>query len=376
MRAKALVRGGKPRKALEDINALIRLRPNEPEPLLTRARIHTKLEEYAPALADYTKVESILPRDDRVRKEKVLVYFKTGQPQKALDSLSSHPVDRPDDTEILILRARAHIVLKNYGKAQQILKTALTKEPLNPAAHLYTGVVMARLGDTDGALASLNRAIELDPALVEAFKERARIFMELKEPVRAAVDLTTAANLDPSDEEIFMLRGFTLMGRMLYDAAIEDFTRALENLPGEPRILYDRAVAYLSKDEPRPAIEDLTALLNSRPNTARAISLRGVAHFHLGNAAQARGDFDEAVKASPNDPQVWNNRGFFHYKRGNYRAAIGDFEKALKLDPDYESARYNMKLAIERNGLASAEGGDSSDTGAGGRARGNAPLER
>jgi tetratricopeptide (TPR) repeat protein len=359
MRAKALVRGGKPRKALEDINALVRLRPNEPEAILTRARIHAKLEEYVPALADYTKVESLLPRDDRVLKEKVLVYFRTGQPQKALDSLSGYKSDRTDDTAILILRARAHILLKNYPSARQALKSALAREPLNPAAHLYAGVVMARSQDTDGALAGFNRAIELDSTLVEAYKERARVFLELKETVRAAVDLTAAADLDPSDDEVFPLRGLTLMKRLLYDAAVDDFTRALGNLPGEPRILYDRAVAYLSKDEPKPALEDLNALLKAKPNAAKAISLRGVSHFLLGNVSQAREDFDKAVTAGPTDPQIRNNRGFFHYKVGNYKAAQKDFETALKLDPGYVNASYNLKLTTERDALVSSASEDS-----------------
>jgi len=356
MRAKALLKGGKPRKALEDINALVHLKPNEPEALLARARIHSKLEEYAPALADYFQVESLLPGDDRVRKERVLVYFRTGQPQKALESLSGYKSDRQDDTEILILKARAHILLKNYPSARQILKTALAREPLNPAAHLYTGVAMARSQDTDSALASFNRAIELDSTLVEAYKERARVFLELKEIVRAAVDLTTAANLDPSDDEVFPLRGLTLMRRLLYDAAIEDFTRALGNLPGEPHILYDRAVAFLSKDEPKPALEDLNGVLKTKPDAARAISLRGVCHFLLGNVTQAREDFDKAVAAGPNDPQVWNNRGFFHYKTGNHKAALKDFENALKLDPSYANAGYNLKLTAEREGMSSAAG--------------------
>lgn len=359
MRAKALLKGGKPRKALEDTNALVRLKPKEPEALLIRARIHVKLEEYASALADYTQVEALLPRDDGVRKEKVLVYFKAGHPQKALDSLANLSAHRPNDADTLILRARAHILLKNYANAQQILKAALTGEPLNPAAHLYTGVTMARTQDTDGALASLNRAIELDPGLAEAYKERARMFLELNETARAAADLTTAADLDPSDDEVFPLRGLTLMGRLLYDAAIDDFTRALGNLPGEPRILYDRAVAYLSKDEPKLALEDLNALLKASPNAARALGLRGVSFFLLGNPSQAGEDFDRAVTVGPNDPLIWNNRGFFHYKMGNYKAALKDFETALKLDPEYANARYNLKLTTEKQGTLSPTGPDS-----------------
>ena len=57
MRAKLLLREGKPRKALEDANSWSRLDPDNPEVFLTRARINVKLKDYRPALADYGKVK-------------------------------------------------------------------------------------------------------------------------------------------------------------------------------------------------------------------------------------------------------------------------------------------------------------------------------
>ena len=95
------------------------------------------------------------------------------------------------------------------------------------------------------------------------YKERARTFTELGEPVRAAIDLTAAADLDPADGEIFALRGLTLIQRRLYDAAVADFTRALECLPGDPSIMYNRAVALLYKDETQLALADLDSLLRA-----------------------------------------------------------------------------------------------------------------
>ena len=193
MRARVLLREGKPRKSLEDMNALSKLAPKDPDVFMTRARIYVKLKEYPAALADYTRVESLSPGDDRVIKEKVPVFFKMDQAQKALSALTAYGATHPDDVDALVLEARAHILLKAYHKAEQILKRARTKRPLHAPVYLYMGVVLARNQDPDHALENLNRAIELDPTLVEAYKERARTFTELGEPVRAAIDLTAAA---------------------------------------------------------------------------------------------------------------------------------------------------------------------------------------
>jgi tetratricopeptide (TPR) repeat protein len=348
MRTRLLLREGKPRKALDDINALSRLAPKDPDVFMTRARIHVKLKDYGAALADYARVESLTPGDDRVLKEKVPVFFEMDQPEKALTALMAYGTKHPDDVEVLVLEARAHILLKAYQKAEQILKRARAKRPLHAPAYLYTGVVLAHNQALDRALENLNRAIELDPTLVDAYKERARTFTELGEPVRAAADLTAAADLDPADGEIFAFRGLTLIQRRLYDAAIADFTRALECLPGDPRIMYDRAVAFLRQDEPQSALADLDSLLRVKPDTARALSLRGIIYLNSGNSAKAREDFDRATTVSPRDSQVWNNRGFFHYKTGNIKAAIEDFNLALKLNPAYDNARYNLGLALSK----------------------------
>ncbi len=348
MRAKLLLREGKPRKALEDANVLSRWDPDNPEVFLTRARINVKLKDYRAALADYGKVEAIMPGDDKVLEEKVLVFFKTNEPGKALEALSAYAIKHPGEVELLVLQARAHIVLKNYSEADRILKLALVKNPLYAPAHLYLGVVRSRNQQWDQALGNLNRAIELDASLLEAYRERARIFMDIGEPVRAALDLTAAAELDPSDGEILAMRGLTFMTRSLYDAAIADFTRALESLFGDPRILYDRATAYLQEDEQNLALADLNAVLRVRPNAARALSLRGVVRFNLGRTSQAREDFNKAATADPNDALVWNNNGFFHYKMKEYDAAVDCYSRSLKLNPGYKEAQYNLSLALQK----------------------------
>ncbi len=347
-RAKVRLKSGQPRTALEDADELCKLASKDPEAFMLRARIFVKLKEHAEALKDYTRVESLAPRDDRVLREKVLVYFQTGQPQKALEALSADSHHQRDDVRYLVLRARANILLGNYNMAEQSLKRTVERDPEHAAAYLYFGVVAMRRKLMDEALGYFTRALALDPNLVEAYKERARTFIHLGENVRAADDLTAAADLDPADAEIFSMRGITYMNRMLYDAAVKDFTRALDNLPGDPRILFDRAVAYHRQDDDESALSDLKRVVSARSDSARGRSFRGVVHFHLGNLPSAREDLEEATKIDPQDARAWNNLGFFRYKIGDQRGAMEALNRALQLDPKYDTARYNLKLVLKK----------------------------
>ncbi|MDQ7784259.1 MAG: tetratricopeptide repeat protein [Desulfomonilaceae bacterium] len=347
-RAHVRLKLGHPRSALEDADKLCTLLPRDPEVFMLRAKVFVKLKEHEAALKDYARVESLNPGDGRVVREKVLVYFETGRPDKALEALSTDSHNLRDDVRYLVLRARAYILLGNYGQAEQSLKRAVEIAPDHASAYLYFGVVAMRRGLMDEALEYFNRALALDRNLVEAYKERARTFIQLRDNVRAAADLTTAAELDPADAEIFSMRGITYMNRMLYDAAVKDFTRAIDNLPGNPGILFDRAVANHHRDHLESALSDLNHVVTARPDSARARSLRGVVQFQLGNAPQAREDLEEATKVNPQDAQVWNNLGFFRYKMGDQRGAMDAFNRALQIDSQYDTARYNLTLVLKR----------------------------
>jgi tetratricopeptide (TPR) repeat protein len=347
-RAGVLLKRGKPREALADLDLLVRIEPQRPDVLVSRARLNMKLRQYDRSLEDYSRAESLVGGDEAIVKEKVQALFKTGRPGSALADISRYAAQHPDDFEGQILQARAHILLKDFAKAEAILRAVFARIPSCAPCYLCSGLI-ARLGkDWDKALADLNRAVNLDPSSTEALKERGRVFIELDEPVRAAADLTAAAELDPSDGEIFALRGLTFLSRMLFDAAIQDFTHALECLPGDARILYDRAAAFVRKEDWTSALQDLDKIVSAKPRAARALALRGVVHFSRGKTGAAAVDFNRAVESDADDPLVWNNRGFFYYKTGDYAAAMSNFNKALQLNPEYEHARRNLSLALRK----------------------------
>lgn len=348
MRAKAFLRSGRPRKALDDVNELARLERHRPELFLLKARIHAKLKEYGEALRNYDDAGKLMKDSGVIAKEKAQVNFKAGQPAKALETLTAYLEKNPDDLDAKVLSARAQIELNQVKEAEKKLASVLATKPTHPGAHLYLGLLSAVRKRWDLALAGFNRALELDPSLVDAYKERAQIFMKLHEPVRAYADLTSAARLDPSDGEIYVVRARSCLERRLYRLAVKDYSRALDRLPNDIRILYERAHTHYLRDDFDSALTDLNHLLEIRPDSGEALSLRGIVRFQAGDVEHAREDFGESARKSPQDPMVWCNKGFFLYKTGSLQPAIEDLNKALQLDPTHQKARYNLTLVLSK----------------------------
>lgn len=349
-RSRALIKQAKPRQALQDIDALARLKRLDPEIFMTRARINLKLNEYKAALNDFAMVEKLLPpsEKDKVIRERAMVYLKMGEAHKALETLEKHTKGSSRRHEAMTLKARALLKLKRVDEARRLLSYTIEKNPAYPAAYLTQGETLTSEGKFDQALGSLNRAIRLDDEFAAAYKERAKVFMELKDYARAADDLGKAMDLDPSDGEVYALRALTFMERLLYNAAVDDFAKALECLPKDPEILFDRARAYYLMDEPEKALEDIETVLEQNIDSARALSFRGVLKFELDRTGPAENDMSAAIELDPDDPQLWNNRGFYHLKRGDLARARADIEKALELAPSYETAKRNMGLLRDR----------------------------
>jgi tetratricopeptide (TPR) repeat protein len=346
-RANVFLKEGKPRKALEDLDILTNLNPERADGFILRADVYSKMGNYPAALADYTKAEDLRPDDEKLRRKRVIIYLKINRPEKALELLSKFH-DKQDDIETFLLSARAHILLKNWKDVKSILGQVDRKWPNNAEARLLRGVLNSREGNLDDSLTNLNAAIELDAKLVEAYKERARVLIKLKEYVRAVNDLTAACEVDPADVEIYTLRSEVQYQRRMYNAAEIDIDRALETLPDDPRVIYNKALIYLRTADFEKACKELDRILKLKPDQARSLSMRGVARFFLGDLEKAVHDFEKSVSLAPVDPLILNNRGFFYFKVGNFSAAKADFETALNFSPSFVDARQNLDLVGSR----------------------------
>lgn len=113
----------------------------------------------------------------------------TPRPDRAVPVLSPH-----DD----LLRARDALAAGSYAEAATLADRATATHPLLVEGYIIEGRALANLGDDDGAIAALRKAVFLDPTAAHAHFLLATTLARLGDPGGAAVSFASAADTLPS----------------------------------------------------------------------------------------------------------------------------------------------------------------------------------
>jgi tetratricopeptide (TPR) repeat protein len=257
LRANAFYAAGDYAKALEEYDAAVQLRPDDPVVLNNRGVTLHHLERDEEAFADFNR------------------------------SLQLHP----DHPGYLALRGGSLFLLERYGEALADLNRSLELRPDDPSTLSLRGGTLGHLNRYVEALADFNRSLELHPDDPIDLRNRGLTLTKLGRPKEALADLHRALELQPDEPCIVGSRALALVKLGQEERAFADFARALAPKPSHPDILYYRACALSVAGRWDESLHDL----------AEAIAGRS------GYRGEARQDPDlEPVRSHPQwGPKFW-----------------------------------------------------------------------
>jgi len=251
-------------------------------------------------------------------------------------------------------------------------------------AYLHRAQVLASANRPLQALASLDRAIAIDPDLASAHVDRVKILLRLERNEEALAACDRALELRPDAPGVYCNRGLALRRLNRMPEAIESYDRALAQLPDMKIALIGRADALLALQRYAEAVDvfdrvlsmspglysayngraacfvnlkrydeallDCDRMLALRPDDPRAICTRGIILHELSRFEDSLPYFDRAAELTPDDPGVYYNRARAYGAMRRYRDALSDYDKALSLKPDIVDAHVNRgNILLEFN---------------------------
>jgi tetratricopeptide (TPR) repeat protein len=176
---------------------------------------------------------------------------------------------------------------KDQEMALNAMKSLVERHQTNARAHfalanLALGARRYRLAITAG-----NKALEIDPKLIQAQGVRARAFMALGETKQALKAMEDAVASAPHNYELRVTYGRMLVQAKRYDKARTEFTHLVKQRPKDPDLLYTLGLLNLQQQHYDAAAKNFKGLLDSDKHASAG-------HYYLGRVAEERGSYSKA----------------------------------------------------------------------------------
>lgn len=194
-------------------------------------------------------------------------------------------------------------------------------------------------GDIEGALESINKAIELNPKEPELYYQRASLNMANKDPNAAIADYTKALSYNPKDAN-------SLYGRAIARDMIGDKKGAKQDLQ-ESSDLYKQQGDKTGLKR----AQEMQNLWSGKEVSTPDKDFRDAANaFNQGNYKEALKGWENLLKKDPNNAAANYNMAITYAKLGNKESAGQYFEKTLQLNPNMAEAHDGYSRILLEQG--------------------------
>lgn len=330
----------------KDYTLTAQIETYRPAFLFALPNIRKRLQAIEAALgnADY----EIPAHLNHVTVDQISTSVELSQAEKLRGTMTQHSpvgvapvVERsPNDAEFYTLRGIVYAKRGNRERALADYNKALKLDPNYASAYDNRSIVYVFQNELGKAIADLNKAIELDPNNAEYYWQRGMSYHLQNDLAMALADYNKALELDPFNAHIYESRGklFTLQNDL--EAALSDFSKVLELDPNDAGCYFRRGELYQYMHDLANALADFDKALELDPNNSFVLSERGQVYMLKDDLEKALADMHTVVERNPSDARAYNNRGYIYFLRNNLAEALADYNKALELDPKLLAA-YN-----------------------------------
>ena len=288
----------------------------------------------------------------------------------------------PDSIELLLMRAEANRLNKDFAAAIADSNKVTALYPSNGQAYLFRINVLQRQGKKPEVVEQADALMKLkltDPygyvvaaksyaaygRTVDAMRAFDRAIATSNEGYiylnRAAIrpktdkvgrlaDVREAARLDPDNPDVLVSLGDTLGETDDWKGAVVEYGKAIAAEPGSTDARITRGLAYIRVGQAARAEADFAFVRAEAETKASILNQMCWAKAIAGLALDsALGDCDRALAIEPENEAYLDSRGLVLLRLGRVDEAITIFDRALKSGPQ-ASTLYGRAIAWSRKG--------------------------
>ena len=247
----------------------------------------------------------------------------------------------------------------DYLGALADLDRAVEVLPGNPHAYYYRAKVNYELGRYEEARSDFHKAAENGEDSIRVMADLATFEFRIGEYENAVTAYDYLLEKNPGNLNALYYRGMSNSNIRKFKHALVDFDQLIKMRPGKAEYYVARANARTRSIKPdneigiqiyQDALKDMDNAIALDRNNADYYCQRGYTKHLLGQNIGAMEDFDKALALNANDDYCYNKRGLVKLHLEDFPGSVRDFNTAIRLEP--ENAEYYMN-----RGLAKFNGG-------------------
>jgi putative PEP-CTERM system TPR-repeat lipoprotein len=259
-------------------------------------------------------------------------YVVRGQPKQADLILAPQEIKFATDPSFLLVMSQTKIALKDFQKAQRLLKTLISDVPESATANMLLAKVYANTGDKENLRASLERVLELRQDHFDAQLALARL--ELLEGNNEAFKswMSKLSPAYPNNPDVMWLKAKMDSGSRDYKGAVVTLSNLLGHTP-KSGVVKELALSHWKNGDRDDAISVLEVWRKDNPDDINVLS--DLAQYY---AVEKRDDESREVytrlnQLTPNNPIVLNNLAWL-MRDTELKKALEYAKKSLSIEPD------------------------------------------
>lgn len=249
-------------------------------------------------------------------------------------------------------RGELRLAIDDYNHALLLL-------PRNRQLMFNKALAQQGVGDADSARITFDQLLADFPGFENGYVGRARLRLEHKDTVGAIADIDKALEINKNLANGYLLRAdIAINGRKDYQAGVKDMDEAIRLLPREAGLYINRAFLRYNLDDYDGAMADYDYAIQLDPLNAAAIYNRGLLRMEVRDNDNAIRDFNSALDLDPEDYRSLYNRAYLYTEKRDYNKALADVDRLVERFPDLPEALYmrsNIFRSLGRMGQAEAD---------------------
>jgi tetratricopeptide (TPR) repeat protein len=324
-------------KEVEQLRKVIALDPNFARAHLSLGKALLRDGKVPEAVTELQEATRLDPQGGDAHYQLGLALMRAGRKDEAAAEVQKgHDLasedERTENVNLDIAEGRAALDRGEMDQAATKFQHALKLQPDSADAQHYLAVVLQKRGDSAGAMAAYQKALDLNPGDVSARQE--------------IKTLSNTGEDDPAQVEQF--EGYIRDSRFKEVEPL--LTAYVQERPKSSWGWYALGYSLFAQQKVGDSIQALAKSLRLNVRNAEAHKILGRDLMIIGRFDAAQLEFEQGIRYSPDSAEMHYNLGKLYSMQDNWAPARKEFEQALRLNPAYVEDLDALGLAQEALG--------------------------